>query len=111
MTTISAGLPPSDVQPSALTAVGARRRVVLRPLSWITWGVVAFFFINLLGIVGSVVVKSFSTQWFDTWWPSGMTTGYWKDAWHEFDLGHVLIITLEVSLIVVVVAAAVGVPA
>jgi putative spermidine/putrescine transport system permease protein len=103
--------PLSDVEPSALTAVGARRRVVLRPLSWLTWGIVAFFFVNLAGIVGSVVVKSFSTQWFNTWWPAGFTTQYWVESWHEFDLGHVLIVTLEVSLAVVVIASLVGVPA
>jgi putative spermidine/putrescine transport system permease protein len=110
MTTLDTA-PLSDVEPSALTAVGARRRVVLRPLSWLTWGIVVFFFINLAGIVGSVVVKSFSTQWFDTWWPAGFTTQYWAESWHEFDLGHVLIVTLEVSLAVVVIAAVIGVPA
>jgi putative spermidine/putrescine transport system permease protein len=100
-----------DLEPSALTAVGTRRRVMLRPLSWLTWFVVAFFFVNLAGIVGSVVVKSFSTQWFDTWWPAGLTTQYWVESWHEFNLGHVLQVTLEVSLAVVVIAAIVGVPA
>jgi putative spermidine/putrescine transport system permease protein len=102
---------PADVEPSALTAVGARRRIVLRPLSWFTWAVVIFFFINLAGIVGSVVVKSFSTQWFDTWLPAGYTLHYWVDSWHEFDLGHVLVVTLEVSLAVVVIASIIGVPA
>jgi putative spermidine/putrescine transport system permease protein len=111
MTTISAGLPPSDVEPSALTAVDARRRIVARPLTWFTWAVVIFFFINLAGIVGSVVVKSFSTQWFDTWLPAGYTLQYWTESWHEFDLGHVLTVTLEVSLAVVVIASIVGVPA
>src|SRR5215475_7411019 len=101
MTTLDTA-PIQDVEPATLNAVGARR-LVMRPLSWLTWGVVAFFFINLLGIVGSVVVKSFSTQWFDTWWPSGMTARYWADAWHEFNLGHVLI--------VVAIAAVIGVPA
>jgi putative spermidine/putrescine transport system permease protein len=57
------------------------------------------------------VVKSFSTQWFNTWWPAGFTTQYWVESWHEFDLGHVLIVTLEVSLAVVVIAAVIGVPA
>jgi putative spermidine/putrescine transport system permease protein len=80
-------------------------------LSWFTWAVVVFFFINLIGIVGSVVVKSFSTQWFDTWLPAGYTLQYWTESWHEFDLGHVLIVTLEVSLAVVVIASIVGVPA
>jgi putative spermidine/putrescine transport system permease protein len=110
MTTVDVA-PASDVEPSALTAVGARRRLVLRPLSWITWFVVAFFFLNLAGIVGSVVVKSFSTQWFDTWLPSGYTTQYWVESWHEFNLGPVLVVTLEVSLAVVVISAIVGVPA
>jgi putative spermidine/putrescine transport system permease protein len=110
MTTLDAA-PIQDLEPPEATAAGGRRRLMMRPLTWITWGVVAFFFVNLLGIVGSVVVKSFSTQWFDTWWPSGLTTQYWKEAWRDFDLSHVLIVTLEVSLIVVVVAAAIGVPA
>jgi putative spermidine/putrescine transport system permease protein len=88
-----------------------RRRLVGRPASWLVWGVVAFFFVNLAGIVGSVVVKSFSTQWFDTWWPAGLTLQYWAESWHEFDLSHVLVVTLEASLAVVLIAAAIGVPA
>ncbi|HEY2669282.1 MAG TPA: ABC transporter permease subunit [Rugosimonospora sp.] len=95
----------SDAEP-----VG-RRRLIGRPSTWITWAVVAFFFINLAGVVGSVVVKSFSTQWFGTWWPAGFTTQYWSEAWHEFDLSQVLIVTLEASLAVVVIAAVIGVPA
>jgi putative spermidine/putrescine transport system permease protein len=88
-----------------------RRRLIGRPTSWLIWGVIAFFFINLAGIVGSVVVKSFSTQWFDTWWPAGLTVQYWAESWHQFDLTHVLGVTLQVSLAVVLIAAAIGVPA
>jgi putative spermidine/putrescine transport system permease protein len=95
----------------ALAPAPVRRRLVGRPVSWLVWGVVAFFFINLLGIVGSVVVKSFSTQWFDTWWPAGFTLQYWSESWHEFDLTHVLLVTLQASLSVVAIAAAIGVPA
>jgi putative spermidine/putrescine transport system permease protein len=89
----------------------SRRRLVGRPATWLVWAVVAFFFVNLAGIVGSVVVKSFSTQWFDTWWPAGFTTQYWAESWHDFDLSHVLLVTLQASLAVVVIAAAIGVPA
>jgi putative spermidine/putrescine transport system permease protein len=98
-------------QAAVAADAAGRRRLVGRPSTWITWAVVAFFFINLAGVVGSVVVKSFSTQWFGTWWPAGFTTQYWSEAWQEFDLTQVLIVTLEVSLAVVVIAAVIGVPA
>jgi putative spermidine/putrescine transport system permease protein len=88
-----------------------RRRLVGRPVTWLVWGVVAFFFVNLAGIVGSVVVKSFSTQWFDTWWPAGFTTQYWAESWQQFDLARVLVVTLEASVAVVLIAVAIGVPA
>ena len=89
----------------------ARRRIMARPVVWVIWAVLAFFFVNLAGVVFSVVVDSFSTQWFGTWWPAGLTVEYWQSAWHDFDIGSVLIVTLQVSLSVVVVSALVGVPA
>lgn len=94
-----------------LSPAPPRRRLTGRPTSWLVWGVIAFFFVNLAGIVGSVVVKSFSTQWFDTWLPTGLTTQYWVESWHDFDLANVLLVTLKASLAVVVIAAAIGVPA
>src|SRR5262249_11175424 len=39
------------------------------------------------------------------------TTEYWASAWHDFDISQVLIVTLQVSLSVVVIAALIGVPA
>ena len=62
-------------------------------------------------VVGSVVVNSFATRWFGTWWPEGLTTHWYGDAWAEFGLLHVLVVTLEVSLTVVAVSAIIGVPA
>jgi putative spermidine/putrescine transport system permease protein len=88
-----------------------RRKVVARPVAWLIWAALIFFFVNLAGVVLSVVVDSFSTQWFGTWWPAGFTVEYWQTAWHEFDIGSVLIVTLEVSLSVVLISAVVGVPA
>jgi len=89
----------------------ARRRIVARPVVWVIWAGLAFFFVNLAGVVFSVVVDSFSTQWFGTWWPAGLTVEYWQSAWHDFDIGSVLIVTLQVSLSVVVISALAGVPA
>jgi putative spermidine/putrescine transport system permease protein len=88
-----------------------RRKIAARPAVWLIWGLLVFFFINLAGVVFSVVINSFSTQWFGTWWPAGFTTEFWKSAWHDFDIWQVLIVTLQVSLSVVLISALVGVPA
>ena len=89
-----------------------RRKLVARPAMWLVWGVVVFFFVNLAGVVFSVLVNSFSTEWFNgTWWPKGFTLEHWVNSWHMFGVYDVLKVTLEVSLSVVVIAALVGVPA
>jgi putative spermidine/putrescine transport system permease protein len=96
-----------------LVAVEApgRRRWIARPLVWLVWGVLAFFFLNLAGVVISVVVDSFGDDWFSNWLPQTYTLHYWVDAWHRYDLTTVLKVTLIVSLAVVAVSALVGVPA
>jgi putative spermidine/putrescine transport system permease protein len=88
-----------------------RRRLVASPAAWLIWGVVAFFFVNLAGLIASVVVNSFATRWFGTWTPEGFTTRWYGQAWEEFGLLPVLIVTLEVSLLVVGISVLVGVPA
>lgn len=95
-----------DEQPGPRT-----RRLVARPSVWITWALVIFFFVNLAGVVGSVLVNSFGDHWFDAWWPSGFTTKHYQTAWSDFGLLHVLLVTLQVSLLVVVVSVLLGVPA
>ena len=89
----------------------ARRRIVASPGAWLVWGVVVFFFVNLAGVIGSVVVSSFGRRWFDTWLPQSWTTTWYGQAWREFTLPDVLLVTLEVSLLVVVIAVLIGVPA
>jgi putative spermidine/putrescine transport system permease protein len=85
-------------------------RLVARPGAWIVWGAVAFFLINLLGVVASVVVNSFSTQWFGTWLPAGLTTAWYSSAWHELNLFDVLMTTVQVALAVVALSVLIGVP-
>jgi putative spermidine/putrescine transport system permease protein len=93
-------------------AIGSeRKRLALRPGAWLVWGAVIFFMVILAGIVGAVVVDSFGTRWFSGWLPAGWTTRWYGTTWREFDLGGVLIVTLEVALAVVVVSLLVGVPA
>jgi putative spermidine/putrescine transport system permease protein len=88
-----------------------RPRIVARPGAWLVWGAVVFFFVNLAGVIGSVVVNSFGKQWFGTWLPNGFTTHWYGDAWKEFSLFDVLLVTVEISLLVVGISVLVGVPA
>lgn len=88
-----------------------RRRVKLRPGAWLAWGAVVFFMLIVGGVVGAVVVDSFATRWFGGWLPSGWTSHWYGTTWREFDLGNVLLVTLEVAVAVVAVSLAAGVPA
>jgi putative spermidine/putrescine transport system permease protein len=94
-----------------MAAVSGGRRVTLRPGAWLVWGAVVFFMLILAGVVGAVVVDSFGTRWFSGWLPVGWTTRWYGTTWREFDLGGVLVVTLEVALAVVVVSLLIGVPA
>lgn len=85
-----------------------RRR---RGWSALLWLVVAFLFVNLVALVGSVVVDSFGRSWFGGWLPEGFTTHWYADAWREFNLSSVMMVTLEVAVAVVVISVAIGVPA
>jgi putative spermidine/putrescine transport system permease protein len=95
----------------ATAAPPARRRIVARPGTWLLWGLVVFFFINLAGVVGAVLVNSFGEQWFGGWLPKSYTTKFYAEAWHEFGLWDVLVVTIEVALLVVLISVAAGAPA
>jgi putative spermidine/putrescine transport system permease protein len=83
----------------------------MRPGAWLTWGALAFFFINLLGVIGAVVLDSVGRQWFNTWVPAGWTGSWYSEAWNEFNLGQVLVATVEITLAVVAASLVIGVPA
>lgn len=87
------------------------RRLAATPGAWLVWGAVGFFFVQLLGVVGSVVVSSFGTTWFGSWLPQGWTTSWYGRAWDEFGLFQVILVTLQISLLVVVISVVIGVPA
>ena len=95
----------------APAAPGSRRRIVASPAGWVVWGSVTIFLVFLVGIVGSVLVNSFGTRWFGTWLPEGVTTRWYTQAWSEFGLLQVIIVTLEVAAAVVVLSVLIGVPA
>ena len=74
-------------------------------------GLMTFFLINIGLIVASVATSSFGTRWFNTWLPDGYTTHWYFDAWKEFQLSSVMIVTIQIVLAVVILAIALGVPA
>jgi putative spermidine/putrescine transport system permease protein len=97
--------------PAAAPAGPARRRLVASPAAWLVWGTVVLFMVFLVGIVGSVVVNSFGTRWFGTWLPQGVTTQWYSQAWTDFGLLRVIVVTLEVAAAVVVLSVLIGAPA
>ena len=74
------------------------------------WAVVVFFIVNLLAMIGSVVVNSFGTRWFNTWLPAGFTPQWYTMAWDEFHLPDILLVTAEVVGAVVLLSGLIGVP-
>jgi putative spermidine/putrescine transport system permease protein len=89
-----------------------------RPRRWLEalwtaaiWAVIAFFLVNVAGVIAAVAVNSFATRWLGTWFPAGFTTRWYGAAWSEFQLDDVLIVTMEVVLAVVAISVVLGVPA
>jgi putative spermidine/putrescine transport system permease protein len=100
---------PTPVAPIRRPPVGWR--LVASPSRWLTYGIVLFLLVLLGGVVGSVLLNSFATQWLATWTPSGYTTKWYSQSWKEFDLTSVMIVTAEVAVAVVIVSVLVAVPA
>jgi putative spermidine/putrescine transport system permease protein len=75
------------------------------------WALVIFFVVNVLATIAAVAVNSLGTRWFGGWLPAGFTTKWYADAWSEFQLDDVLIVTFEVVGAVVVLSGLIGVPA
>src|SRR5215831_4090898 len=69
------------------------------------------FLLNLAGIVSHVVVSAFAKRWFGKPLPPAFTTDWFTYAWTNFELGHVLFITLFIALTVVFIALGIGFPA
>jgi putative spermidine/putrescine transport system permease protein len=102
-----------------MSAVGAGTAVAKappRPIAERLWStamvvLIAFFVINVAGVIASVTVSSFATRWLGTWLPAGWTTRWYVSAWREFQLDDVLIVTMEIVFAVVALSIVIGVPA
>jgi len=85
-----------------------RRALSLR---WVVWVIAGLFFLNLFGVIAVVVANSFATHWFGTWLPAGWTFKYYAEAWQNYQLSGILVVTLEVAFAAVVVSLLIGTPA
>ena len=87
------------------------RGIVASPLAWLAWGFVGFFLVFMLALIAAVVVNSLGTRWLDHWLPDAVTTHWYGDAWREFGLTSVMLVTIEIAAAVVAISLLIGVPA
>jgi len=73
------------------------------------WGVTILFVLNLLGVIGAVVTNSLATRWLGTWLPTGWTTRWYFDAWREFQLTEVLLVTFQIVFLVTILSGLIGI--
>jgi putative spermidine/putrescine transport system permease protein len=85
----------------------------LRDRAWraLVWGVIAFFLVNVGLLILAVATNSVATRWLGTWLPEAYTAGWYVSAWKEFQLSHVLVVTVVVVFSVVFLSLLIGVPA
>jgi putative spermidine/putrescine transport system permease protein len=85
----------------------------LRDRAWraLVWGVIAFFLVNVGLLILAVATNSVATRWLGTWLPEAYTTAWYVSAWKEFQLSHVLVVTVVVVFSVVFLSLLIGVPA
>jgi putative spermidine/putrescine transport system permease protein len=91
--------------------MGSDKSVLSRLWIVAVWTTTAFFIVNLLAMIATVVMSSFASRWLRSWFPDGFTTKWYASAWNEFQLGDVLLVTFEVVFAVVILAGLIGVPA
>lgn len=85
----------------------------LRDRAWraLVWGLIAFFLVNVGMMIMAVATNSVATRWLGTWLPEAYTLSWYVSAWKEFQLGHVLVVTVVVVFSVVFLSLLIGVPA
>jgi putative spermidine/putrescine transport system permease protein len=74
-------------------------------------GLMTLFVVNVGLMIAAVATSSFARRWLGTWLPEGFTTTWYASAWKEFQLDHVLWVTIEVVGAVVLLSILLGVPA
>ena len=73
------------------------------------WAITILFVLNLLGVIAAVVTNSLATRWLGTWLPTGWTTRWYFDAWREFQLTEVLLVTFQIVFLVTILSGLIGI--
>lgn len=79
--------------------------------SLLVLSLMSLFLLNIALMILSVATNSIAKSWFGTFLPHSFTLDWYLAAWKEFQLGSVLLVTMQVVLAVVVLALLIGVPA
>lgn len=95
----------------ASTMAGASTEWHQRAWRALLTGVMTLFLVNVGLIIAAVATSSFARRWLGTWLPDGWTVSWYAEAWKEFQLLHVLWVTVEVVFAVVLLSLVLGVPA
>ena len=85
--------------------------LLIRAWRGLLLGIMAFFVVNIGCMIAATATNSLARQWFGTWLPEGFTGRWYLEAWKEFQLASILVVTLQVVLAVVLLSVMVGVPA
>ena len=88
-----------------------RRPLVLSPRGWVAAAFLGCFVVFMAALIAAVVVNSLGTRWLDDWLPDAFTTHWYGDAWREFGLTSVLLVTVQIAGAVVGLSLLIGVPA
>jgi len=103
--------PPTHANKRSGARAPGERSLAASPTTWFVWAGTAAFFIFLIGILVSVVVDSLGKSWFNTWLPASFSKDWYTSAWDQFEMTHIIGVTLTVALVVIVISVLVGVPA
>ena len=103
--------PPTPAKKRSGARAPGERSLAASPTTWFVWAGTAAFFIFLIGILVSVVVDSLGKSWFNTWLPESFSRDWYSNAWGQFEMTHIIGVTLIVAVVVIVISVLVGVPA
>ena len=101
-------LPTPEARPAAAPSPSRRWGWLWRTTIWTLMG---FFLLNVVLMIATVVVNSVATRWFGTPLPEGFTLNWYGQAWDDFQLAHILVVTLQVVGATVLLSIVLGVPA
>ncbi|MDG9674728.1 ABC transporter permease subunit [Micromonospora sp. DH14] len=101
----------TSAEETTATLPEAGRRPIRHTLTGaITWGGLWLFVGGLLLAVATVLLASLTAQLAEGWLPRAYTTRWYTQSWATFDLGQLLVTTVEVGVTVVAVTLVVALP-